>query len=204
MVLTSVGLPYGSRLATWDSAGTCVLFTIPDELADAIGHNVLQRRQAGAGVTVECLAVDQEDHVLHAGEQSWPAELITEAGPMVPSDDYRERLRLILVSAARRGESVIVAAGGLGEFAPPAARASVIQDEDGEWLTVVEAFPAITHEGWAMAEHDEHSSRMSAPASEPSLMGAAMLLIMAAMTFTSGPELVGLYFEPSPDGPWTD
>ncbi len=204
LVLTRIGLPYGTRLATWDAAGTALIWDVPQDLADRVGRGMLPRTDSGEGVYVEALVVDQDQHVLRGAEgQNWPATLLDAPGGPTDNREFRERLRQIIVAAARRGESVIVAPGGLAAFDLPAARASVVLDEDGEWVSVVEAFPPVTSEGWATAEQDEHSSRLSAPAEEEGMMGAAMLLLMAAATFTHGPELVGLYFESAPDGPWT-
>lgn len=204
LVLTRIGLPYGNRLATWDAAGTALIWEVPADLADRVGRGVLPRTDSGEGVFVEALVVDQDKHVLRGAEgQHWPATLLDAPGGPTDNREFRERLRQIIVAAARRGESVIVAPGGLAAFDLPAARASVVLDEDGVWVSVVEAFPPVTDEGWSTAEQDETSSRLSAPAEEEGMMGAAMLLLMAAATFTHGPELVGLYFESAPDGPWT-
>ena len=205
LVLTRIGLPYGTRLATWDAAGTALIWDVPQDLVDRVGRAQLPRTDSGEGVFVEALVVDQDQHVLRGADgQSWPATLLGAPGGPADNREFRERLRQIIVAAARRGESVILAPGGLAEFDLPAARASVVLDGDNEWVSVVEAFPPITVEGWATAEQDEHSARLSAAATEDGMMGAALLLLMAAATFTHGPELVGLYFESAPDGPWPD
>ena len=203
LVLARIGLPYGNRLATWDASGASLIWEVPAEVVDQVGRGVLPRVDLGGGLFTEAVVVDQTTReILGAGDARWPAELVTEAKGPADNDAFRERLRQILVAAARRGETVILATGGLAEFDLPAARASVIVDDDGDWTSVVEAFPPVTVQMWADAEHDDQSSRMSAPADEGSLMGAAMLLILAASTFTRGPEVIGLYFEAAPDGPW--
>ena len=82
----------------------------------------------------------------------------------------------------------MLAAGGLHEFAPPATRASVIRDDEGEWVTVVEAYPPVTIGPWADAEQDENAARLTLPADEPELHEATVLLLTAASTFTRGPR----------------
>jgi hypothetical protein len=89
---------------------------------------------------------------------------------------------------------------------PPCVRSSVLKDEDGHWLSVVEAFPPVTVEGWTDAEIDTEgdAARKYAIAEESTMTGAAMLMLMAAQTFAPGPEQIGLFFEDADDGAWVD
>ncbi|MGI8417729.1 MAG: hypothetical protein ACR2P2_16305, partial [Nakamurella sp.] len=132
----------------------------------------------------------------------WPVSMLDGGALPVPMAEYRERIRQMLVLAARRGESVVFTRPGLLELEPPCVRSSVIRGEEGGWMSVVEAFPALTSDAWADADQDGDVSRKAAAANEEDLMGAAMLMLMASQTFAPGPEQIGLFFEVSADGPW--
>jgi hypothetical protein len=205
LVLTTVAVPYGDRLTTYDAAGSGIIWRIPAELAARVGNGSLPRREAGEGVSTQCLVVDQQRLVLRGLDaDEWSVSMLDEGALPVPPIEFRERIRLILIAAARRGESVVFTRPGLLELAIPCVRASVVQDETGAWLSVVEAFPSVTAEGWSDAEEDDGMSRKTAIADEQTMAGAAALMVMAAQTFAPGPEQIGLYFEATPDGPWTD
>lgn len=207
LVLTTVAVPYGDRLTTYDAAGSGIIWQVPATLQAKVAAGGLPRREGGEGTTAQCVVVDQKRLVLKGlDDDEWPAGLVDEKSLPVPMDAYRERIRQMLVSAARRGESVVFSRPGLTEMEPPCVRSSVVRDEDGDWLSVIEAFPAVRLEGWADAEHDEDggASRKYAIADEQTMTGAAMLMLMAAQTFAPGPEQIGLFFEQSPDGPWVD
>lgn len=205
LVLTTVALPYGDRLTTFDAQGTGIIWHVPAALMARVAAGSLPRREAGESVSAQCVVVDQKRSVLRGlDDEQWSVRPIDEKSLPVPPGEYRERLRQLLVAAARRGESTVFAAPGLLEMAPPCVRASVVQDEDGAWLSVVEAFPPFTGEAWADAEVDEYSSRKTALADEKSMAGAVSLMLMAAPTFSPGPEQIGLFFEVSANGPWTD
>jgi len=205
VVLVRIGLAYGDRLATWDADGTSLIWRVPDELIDLVGRATLGRADLGGGLSGEVLMVDQLGRTIQGpDDQVWAAVLLTEAAGAADNAVFTARLRRILAEAARRGESVVLATGGLREFVPPATRASVIRDHDGEWVTVVEAYPPVTIGPWADAEQDENAARLTLPADARGVHEATVLLLTAASTFTRGPELVGLYFEIAPDGPWTD
>lgn len=205
LVLTTVAVPYGDRLTTFDAQGTGIIWHVPAELSARVAAGTLPRREAGRSVTAQCVVVDQQRSVLRGLEDDeWPVRPIDGNSLPVPPGEYRERLRQLLVAAARRGESVVFAAPGQIEMAPPCVRASVVRDEDGEWLSVVEAFPPVTIDAWGDAELDEHSSRKTAIADEQNMTGAVMLMLMATRSFSPGPEQVGLFFETSADGPWID
>lgn len=205
LVLTTVAVPYGDRLTTFDAQGTGIIWHVPAALSARVAAGTLPRREAGESVTAQCLVVDQRRSVLRGLEDDeWPVRPIDENSLPVPPGEYRERLRQLLVAAARRGESVVFAAPGQVEMAPPCVRASVVRDEGGEWLSVVEAFPPVTLDAWGDAELDEHSSRKTAVADEQNMTGAVMLMLMATRSFSPGPEQVGLFFETSADGPWVD
>jgi hypothetical protein len=205
LVLVRIGLAYGDRLATWDAGGTSLIWRVPDDLIDLVGRATLPRAELGGGLSGEVVVVDQLGRTIRGpDDQQWPADLLTEAAGPADNVAFTARLGRIVAEAARRGESVVLAAGGMREFAPPAARASVIRDDDGEWVAVVEAFPPVTVGPWAEAERDENSARITLPADERGLHEATVLLLTAASTFTRGPELVGLYFETAHDGPWAD
>lgn len=203
LVLTTVAVPYGNRLTSYDAAGTGVIWIVPPELSARVAAGTLPRREAGEGTTAECVVVDEKRMVLKGiDDDEWPVAMFDEASLPVPMPEFRERLRQLLVQAARRGESVIFARPGLMELEPPCVRASVLKDEDGQWLSVVESFPPISNDAWADAEADEESAIKSAPANEADMMGAVMLMLMAAQHFAPGPEQIGLFFEQAPDGPW--
>jgi hypothetical protein len=205
LVLVRIGLAYGDRLATWDAGGTSLIWRVPDELVDLVGRATLPRAELGGGLTGEVVVVDQVGRTIRgADDQEWPADLLTEAAGPADNVAFTARLGRIVAEAARRGEAVVLASGGLQEFAPPAARASVIRDDEGEWVAVVEAYPPVSVGPWSDAEQDESSGRLTLPADERGMHEATVLLLTAASTFTRGPELVGLYFETAPDGPWTD
>ncbi|NNG36795.1 hypothetical protein [Nakamurella aerolata] len=203
LVLTTVAVPYGNRLTSYDAAGTGVIWIVPPELSARVAAGTLPRREAGEGTTAECVVVDEKRMVLKGiDDDEWPVAMFDESSLPVPMPEFRERLRQLLVQAARRGESVIFARPGLMELEPPCVRASVLQDEDGTWLSVVESFPPIDNDAWADAEADEESAIKSAPANEADMMGAVMLMLMAAQHFAPGPEQIGLFFEDAPDGAW--
>ncbi len=205
LVLTTVAVPYGDRLTTYDAAGSGVIWRVPATLAARAGNGALPRREAGEGATAQCLVVDQQRFVLRGlDNDEWPVTMIDEATLPVPPSEFHERVRLMLIAAARRGEAVIFAGPGQIEMGPPCVRASVVRDESDAWLSVVEAFPAVTVDGWADAEVEEGVSRKTALADEQNMIGAAMLMLMAAQTFAPGPEQIGLFFEAAPDGPWND
>lgn len=205
LVLVRIGLAYGDRLATWDAGGTSLIWRVPDELIDLVGRAGLPRTDLGGGLSGEVVVVDQLGSTIRGAEdREWPVELLVEAAGPADNVVFTARLGRILAEAAHRGEAVVLAAGGLREFAPPAARASVIRDDEGAWVAVVEAFPPMTVGPWSEAEQDESSARLTLPADERGIHEATVLLLTAASTFTRGPELVGLYFETAPDGPWTD
>jgi hypothetical protein len=203
LVLVRIGLAYGDRLGTWDAAGTSLIWRVPDELADLVGRASLPRTDLGGGISGEVVIVDQLGRAIRAADdRQWAAELLLEAAGPADNVVFTARLRRIVLEAARRGESVIVAIGGLAEFDQPAARASVVQDDGGDWVTVVEAFPPLAVGPWADAEQDDAAARVTLPADDRGIHDAAVLLLTAAATFTRGPELVGLYFESAPDGAW--
>lgn len=206
LVLTTVAVPYGDRLTTYDAAGSGIIWQVPATLQAKIAAGSLPRREGGEGTTAQCVVVDQKRLVLKGLEDDeWPVSLVDEKSLPVPMNAYRERIRQMLVAAARRGESVIFSRPGLSEMQPPCVRASVVRDEDeDEWLSVVEAFPAVALEGWGDAEQEDDgsASRKYALANEDTMTGAAMLMLMAAQTFAPGPEQIGLFFEESADGPW--
>lgn len=205
LVLTTVAVPYGDRLTTYDAAGSGVIWRVPATLAAKVGNGALPRREAGEGATAQCLVVDQQRFVLRGlDDDEWPVTMIDEATLPVPPNEFHERIRLMLIAAARRGEAVVFARPGQVEMGPPCVRASVVRDESDVWLSVVEAFPAVILAGWADAEVEEGVSRQTALADEKNMIGAAMLMLMAAQTFAPGPEQIGLYFEKAPDGPWVD
>jgi len=205
LVLTTVAVPYGDRLTTYDAAGSGVIWRVPATLAARAGNGALPRREAGEGATAQCLVVDQQRFVLRGlDNDEWPVTMIDEATLPVPPNEFHERVRLMLIAAARRGEAVIFAGPGQIEMGPPCVRASVVRDESDAWLSVVEAFPAVTVDGWADAEVEEGVSRKTVLADEQNMIGAAMLMLMAAQTFAPGPEQIGLFFEAAPDGPWND
>lgn len=205
LVLTTVAAPYGDRLTTFDAQGTGIIWHVPATLTARVAAGTLPRREAGESVTAQCVVVDQKRSLLRGlDDEQWSVRPIDENSLPVPAGEYRERLRQLLVAAARRGESVVFAAPGQVEMAPPCVRASVVRDEDGVWLSVVEAFPPFTADAWADAEVDEYSSRKTAVADEQSMTGAVMLMLMATQSFSPGPEQVGLFFEISADGPWVD
>lgn len=205
LVLTTVAVPYGDRLTTFDAQGTGIIWHVPAALTARVAAGSLPRREAGESVTAQCVVVDQKRSVLRGlDDDEWSVRPIDENSLPVPPGEYRERLRQLLVAAARRGESVVFAAPGQVEMAPPCVRASVVLDEDGVWLSVVEAFPPFTTDAWADAEVDEYSSRKTAVADEQSMTGAVMLMLMATQSFSPGPEQIGLFFEVSADGPWAD
>jgi hypothetical protein len=207
LVLTTVAVPYGDRLTTYDAAGSGIIWQVPATLQAKIAAGSLPRREGGEGTTAQCVVVDQKRLVLKGLEDDqWPVTVVDEKTLPVPMNSYRERIRQMLVQAARRGESVIFSRPGLAEMEPPCVRSSVVRDDDGAWLSVVEAFPAVNLEGWADAEHDEDgaASRKYAIANEETMTGAAMLMLMAAQTFAPGPEQIGLFFEQSADGGWSD
>lgn len=204
LVLTTVAVPYGDRLTTYDAAGSGVIWRVPATLAARAGNGALPRREAGEGATAQCLVVDQQRFVLRGLDDEWPVTMIDEATLPVPPNEFHERVRLMLIAAARRGEAVVFAGPGQIEMGPPCVRASVVRDESDAWLSVVEAFPAVTVDGWADAEVEEGVSRKTALADEKNMIGAAMLMLMAAQTFAPGPEQIGLFFEAAPDGPWND
>jgi hypothetical protein len=207
LVLTTVAVPYGDRLTTYDAAGSGVIWRVPATLQAQVAAGALPRREAGEGITAQCVVVDQKRLVLRGLEDDqWPVSIVDETSLPVPMNEYRERIRQMLVAAARRGESVVFTRPGLAEMQPPCVRSSVVKDEDGQWLSVVEAFPAVSLEGWSDAEQDPEAdaARKYALADESTMTGAAMLMLMAAQTFAPGPEQIGLFFEQSADGGWSD
>lgn len=207
LVLTTVAVPYGDRLTTYDAAGSGVIWRVPATLQAQVAAGALPRREGGEGATAQCVVVDQKRLVLRGlEEQQWQASIVDDSTLPVPMNEYRERIRQMLVAAARRGESVIFTRPGLTEMEAPCVRSSVVRDEDGTWLSVVEAFPAVTLEGWSDAEQDpdDDASRKYAIADEETMTGAAMLMLMAAQTFAPGPEQIGLFFEDAQEGAWVD
>jgi len=181
-----------------------LIWQVPDELIDLVGRASLPRAELDGGLSGEVVVVDQVGRTIRGAEdQEWPAVLLTEAAGPADNVAFTARLGRIVAEAARRGESVVLAAGGMREFTPPATRASVIRDDDGEWVAVVEAFPPVMVGPWAEAEQEESSARLTLTADQRGLHEATVLLLTAASTFTRGPELVGLYFETAHDGPWT-
>lgn len=203
LVLTTVAVPYGNRLTTYDAAGSGVIWLVPATLTARVAAGTLPRREAGEGASAQCLVVDEKRVLLRGLEQDqWPVSMLDQSALPVPMAEYRERIRQLLVQAARRGESVVFTRPGLLEMEPPCVRSSVIRGEDGGWVSVVEAFPAVTADGWVDADQNGDVSRKAAVANEEDMMGAAMLMLMASQTFAPGPEQIGLFFEISPDGPW--
>ncbi|MDQ6659042.1 MAG: hypothetical protein M3Z00_12620 [Actinomycetota bacterium] len=203
LVLTTVAVPYGNRLTTYDAAGSGVIWLVPATLTARVAGGTLPRREAGEGASAQCLVVDEKRMLLRGLEQDqWPVSVLDGGALPVPMAEYRERIRQLLVLAARRGESVVFSRPGLLEMEPPCVRSSVIRGEEGGWMSVVEAFPAVTSDAWVDADQDGDVSRKAAAADEEDMMGAAMLMLMASQTFAPGPEQIGLFFEVSADGPW--
>ncbi len=203
LVLTTVAVPYGNRLTTYDAAGSGVIWLVPATLTARVAGGSLPRREAGEGASAQCLVVDEKRMLLRGLEQDqWPVSRLDGGALPVPMPEYRERIRQLLVLAARRGESVVFTRPGLLEMEPPCVRSSVIRGDEGGWVSVVEAFPAVSSDAWVDADQDSDVSRKAAAANEEDMMGAAMLMLMASQTFAPGPEQIGLFFELSADGPW--
>lgn len=206
LVLTTVALPYGNRLTTYDAAGNGIIWHVPAELAARVATGGLPRREAGEGFSTQCLVVDQEASTLRGvQDDSWPGELVDENSLPVPPSEFQARLQQVLVSAARRGESVVFASGGQLEMRPPCVRATALLDEDEQtWLSVIEAFPPFLEGPWsdAQVEEDQSCSIKTAILDAQTLGGGAVLMLVAAQSFTPGPDQIGLFFEQAPDGPW--
>lgn len=205
LVLTTVAVPFGDRLTTYDAEGSGIIWRVPATLTAKVAGGELPRREAGEGVSAQCIVVDQKRMLLKGLEDDeWPAVLLDEKALPVTAHEWQERLRQMLVAAARRGEAVIFARAGLIELDQPCVRACVVKDDDGEWVSVVEAFPAVTVDGWSDAEAGAEVARKTAPVADNDFSGAVGLMLMAAQTFSPGPEQIGLFFEDAPDGPWQD
>lgn len=205
LVLTTVAVPFGNRLTTYDASGGGIIWHVPAELSARAAAGTLPRREAGDGYTAQCLVVDQNTFELRGVEDgdSWSVEPVDENSLPVPQTEFQARLTQLLTQAALRGESVVFARPGLLEMEPPCVRASAVLDEDGEtWLSVLEAFPPITDGPWADAEVDEHRATKTALLDANTLAGGAVLMLLAVQQFTPGPDQIGLFFEESPDGPW--
>lgn len=205
LVLTTVGVPFGNRLTTYDASGGGIIWQVPAELSARAAAGTLPRREAGEGCTAQVLIVDQNTFELRGVDDgdSWQVEPVGETSLPVPPAEFQLRLKQLLTQAARRGESVVFARPGLIELEPPCVRASAVLDEDGEtWLSVLEAFPPITDGPWADAEVDEHRATKTAVLDESTLAGGAVLMLLAVQQFTPGPDQIGLFFEDGPDGPW--
>lgn len=206
LVLTTVALPYGNRLTTYDAAGNGIIWQVPAELSARVATGGMPRREAGEGYSTQCVVVDQTTNTLRGVENdSWPGEMVDENSLPVPPAEFQARLQQLLVSAARRGESVVFAGAGQLEMQPPCVRATALLDEDEQtWLSVIEAFPPFLEGPWADAEveDDQSCSVKTALLETDALGGGAVLMLVAAQSFTPGPDQIGLYFEQAPDGPW--
>jgi hypothetical protein len=201
------------RMRTW-TAGGGVLWQVHDaaHLSQALGMGVVGRTQMAPGRFREVGLLDDSGTVLIPersadgdGGVRGRAHLLTRTEAR-PSDwaaawrEFAEWLAAAAVSAARRGDLLILERGGWDYRALPYVLLSHVRHE-GSWFFHLEASPAPSRSGipWPPPQGRPMSGyRVPAHADT---VGLATILIEALLEWADSPLDLAITYAPSPDGP---
>lgn len=111
-------------------------------------------------------------------------------------------LRTVALSAAERGEMVLLERAGWEAPREPYALFLARRGEQG-WFSFLQAAPAPSHglPPWPFPPPRPELAHLNAPATRPSITGAATALLIAIREWAASPFDVGVTFGRSPDGP---
>jgi hypothetical protein len=191
----------------------------PEVVARALGRGVLARtsHEPNRFREVGLLDADGDQLVLMGRATAKPgAEQITTGANTVrahpsstPPRDvdpwmaWGQWLGDIVLAAAARAEYVVVETGGWDAVSEPYVLLGVFPDEEGEWLSRVEAAPPPAGDPWTPPADGQTASSLLAPATRDNVSVAGILAIQAIPLWAETPLDVVLTFGRHPNGPWT-
>lgn len=107
------------------------------------------------------------------------------------------------LSAAERGELVVVESGGQEPPVAPYVLSAVTRGPDGQWYSLIETSPApVGAEVWRDQAQSGPGQTLSAPASRSGVEVAGVLAGLAIDTWNRHPFDLALTYGPGPSGPW--
>lgn len=218
-MMTTVGLSpvVGGLIRTWeDDVPITWRVDDPSGLSERLGRGSVARTQVGNDRfrEVGALSVTGDRGMLMLPDRFQDGEGLSGTGYDLvrasgvedldsdPWDDFQVWLRAVVLSAAERGDFLVVERGGWDAPPEPYALFSCRRDE-AAWRSVIEAAPAPSRgqPPWPSPPDRPEGATMTAPAGRGSIGAAAIALVTAVQEWARSPLDVGITFGKTPDGP---